>query len=39
MFKELKLRIETFANHFRHADPNTAETWLQAIAACLNQLI
>jgi transposase-like protein len=26
IFKELKRRTESFANHFRHADPNTAET-------------
>jgi transposase-like protein len=39
VFKELKRRTESFANHFRHADPNTAETWLQAFAVCFNQLI
>jgi transposase-like protein len=39
VFKELKRRTEAFANHFRHADPNTAETWLQAFAVCFNQLI
>ena len=39
VFKELKRRTEAFANHFRHAQPNTAETWLQAFAVCFNQLI
>ncbi|MDQ2055294.1 IS6 family transposase [Halobellus sp. H-GB7] len=39
VFKELKRRTEAFANHFRHANPNTAETWLQAFAVCFNQLI
>ena len=39
VFKELKRRTEAFANHFRHADPNAAETWLQAFAVCFNQLI
>ena len=38
-FKRLNHRTEDFANHFRHADPNTAETWLQAFAVCFNQLI
>jgi transposase-like protein len=39
VFKELKRRTEAFANHFRHAHPETAETWLQAFAVCFNQLI
>jgi transposase-like protein len=39
VFKELKRRTESFANHFRHADSATAESWLQAFAVCLNQLI
>ena len=39
VFKELKRRTKAFATHFRHADPNTAETWLQAFAVCFNQLI
>jgi transposase-like protein len=39
VFKELKRRTESFANHLRHADPATAESWLQAFAVCLNQLI
>ena len=38
VFKELKRRTEAFANHFRHTDPNTTETWLQAFAVCFNQL-
>jgi transposase-like protein len=39
VFKELKRRTEAFANHFKRADSNTAETWLQAFAVCFNQLI
>lgn len=39
VFKELKRRTEAFATHFRNAQPQTAETWLQAFAVCLNQLI
>lgn len=39
VFKELKRRTEAFATHFRYADPNTAEAWLQAFAVCFNQLI
>ena len=39
VFKELKRRTEAFANHFRHAEPETAESWLQAFAVCWNQLI
>ena len=39
VFKELKRRTEAFGNHFRHAQPETAETWLQAFACCWNQLI
>ena len=39
VFKELKRRTESFANHFRHAEPETAESWLQAFAVCWNQLI
>ncbi|RLM83362.1 IS6 family transposase [Halobellus sp. Atlit-38R] len=39
VFKELKRRTNAFANHFRHADPETAETWLQSFAVCWNQLI
>lgn len=39
IFKALKRRTNAFASHFRHAQPETAETWLQAFAACWNQLI
>ena len=39
VFKELKRRTNTFANHFRHTEPETAKTWLQAFALCWNQLI
>jgi len=39
VFKELKRRTKAFATHFRHAEPETAETWLQAFAVCWNQLI
>jgi len=39
MFKELKRRTKAFATHFRHAEPETAETWLQAWAVYWNQLI
>ncbi|QCC49377.1 IS6 family transposase [Halobellus limi] len=39
VFKERKRRIEPFANHFKHVDLNTAETWLQAFAVCFNQLL
>lgn len=39
VFKELKRRTQAFANHYRHAHPETAETWLQAFAVCFNQLI
>jgi transposase-like protein len=38
VFKELKRRTDQFANHFRHADPATAESWLQALAFQQNQL-
>ncbi|GAA0301993.1 IS6 family transposase [Halarchaeum salinum] len=39
LYKEIKRRTNQFANHFRHADPATAETWLLAQAFCQNQLI
>lgn len=39
VYKELKRRTTAFATHFRHADPTTAEAWLQAFATCWNQLI
>lgn len=39
VFKEVKRRTERFANHFRNADPDDAESWIQAYAVCWNQLI
>lgn len=39
VFKELKRRTNHFANHFRHADATTAESWLQTFAFVWNQLI
>ncbi|SDY46060.1 DDE domain-containing protein [Halopenitus persicus] len=39
VFKRLKHRTAAFANHFRHADRNTAETLLQAFDVCFNQLL
>jgi transposase-like protein len=39
VFKQLKRRTEAFASHFRHADLNKAETWLQVFSVCFNQLI
>jgi len=39
LYKEIKRRTNQFANHFRHVDPATAETWLLAQAFCQNQLI
>jgi putative transposase len=39
LYKEIKRRTDQFANHFRHVEPATAETWLQAQAFCQNQLI
>jgi transposase-like protein len=38
VFKELKRRTDQFANHFRHAHPDTVESWLQALAVSENQL-
>lgn len=38
VFKELKRRTDQFANHFRHAHPDTVESWLQALAFSQNQL-
>jgi putative transposase len=32
LYKEIKRRTDQFANHFRHVEPATAETWLQAQA-------
>jgi transposase-like protein len=39
LYKEIKRRTGQFANHFRHTEPATAETWLLAQAFCQNQLI
>jgi putative transposase len=39
LYKEIKRRTDQFGNHFRHVEPATAETWLQAQAFCQNQLI
>jgi transposase-like protein len=38
VFKELKRRTKQFTNHFRRADPDTVESWLQALAFSQNQL-
>lgn len=37
-FERLKRRTTGFTNRFRRAEPATAETWLQAFAACWNRL-
>jgi putative transposase len=39
LYKEIKRRPDQFGNHFRHVEPATAETWLQAQAFCQNQRI
>lgn len=39
VFKELKRRTKQFANHFKHAEAETAENWLQTFAFTWNQLI
>lgn len=39
LYKELKRRTDQFINHFRLADPATADTWLLPQAFCQNQLI
>jgi transposase-like protein len=39
VFKEVKRRTEQFANHFRNASAESAETWLQTFAFAWNQLI
>ena len=31
VFKGVKRRTEAFANHFRHTNPGTVETWLQRL--------
>jgi len=39
VFKEIKRRTNQFANHFHHATPESAESWLQTLAFAWNQLI
>jgi len=39
LFKEFKRRTQQFADHFRHATVESAETWLQTFAFVWNQLI
>jgi len=39
VFRELKRRTHQFSNTFSHAEPSTAENWLQAFAFAWNQLI
>jgi transposase-like protein len=39
LYKEIKRRTKQFANHFRNADPTTAESWLLAQAFYQNRLI
>jgi len=39
VFKEVKRRTYRFANHFRHASTESAESWLQTLAFVWNQLI
>ena len=39
VFKELKRRTKQFSNHFRHAETETVEKWLQTFAFVWNQLI
>ncbi|RLM89985.1 IS6 family transposase [Haloarcula sp. Atlit-7R] len=36
IFRELKRRTSSFSNCFSHADPETAENWLQSFARWLN---
>jgi len=36
LFREIKRRTSSFSNSFSHADPTTAETWLQAFARWWN---
>jgi putative transposase len=38
VFKEVKRRTSSFGNSFSHAQPTTAETWLQAVAVWWNSL-
>ncbi|MEZ3163925.1 IS6 family transposase [Halorubrum sp. RMP-47] len=37
-FREVKRRTNQFSNTFSHAEPSTAENWLQAFAFAWNQL-
>lgn len=39
VFKEVKRRIDRFANHFRHASVESAENWLRAFATAWSHLI
>jgi transposase-like protein len=39
VFQEVKRRTEQFYNCFSHAQPETVESWLQALAWALNNLI
>jgi len=39
VFREIKRRTKQFSNTFSHADPKTAESWLQLLATYENQLI
>lgn len=36
IFRELKRRTSSFSHCFSHAEPQTAENWLQAFAAWFN---
>jgi len=37
VFREVKRRTSSFSNTFSHADPDTAESWLQAFAVWWNR--
>jgi len=39
VFKEVKRRTNQFANHFRNASADAAESWLETLAFAWNQLI
>lgn len=39
VFKEVKRRTNQFENHFRHASPETADSWLQTLTFAWYQLI
>jgi len=39
VFKEVKRRTNQFANHFRNATVDSAESWLETLAFAWNQLI